>query len=326
LGVKGFLAICGYETEKECLEKMLFGSLAKWTTEIAKVKKGDIGFLRNYEAQTLFGIFRAESDGLLNIDKDAWGGRFPAQVKVAWEKQCNPLQNADATLWSLGINPAKYVLTTAEPMTIVSLFQSPEQVFSVTRYGQKEQPRFKTEDGHLVRSKSETLIDNWFYNNGIMHTYESRVPIPEEMFCDFFLPSTDTYVEYWGLEDREGYRKRIDEKRSLYGKYHLHLVQLREQDVQKLSDIMGKHFGDLMKRRGDRKEVDAIALARQFVRGRLPHMKIMGFWDETISVDDEGYTMVKGIAGIEGFPLIHEFQVIIAQGGQILYDKSWVQQ
>jgi hypothetical protein len=74
---------------------MLFGSLSKWKNEVIKVKKGDIGFLRNHESGKLFGIFRADSDGQLNIDASAWRGRFPAQVKVAWEKQCNPLQNAD---------------------------------------------------------------------------------------------------------------------------------------------------------------------------------------------------------------------------------------
>jgi hypothetical protein len=246
--VKGFLAVCSDETEKECFDKMLFGAPAKWTTEVAKVQKGDIGFLRNYESNRLFGIFRADLNGLLNIDKNAWGGRFPAQVKVVREKQCDPLQNADALLWSLGINPAKYILTTVEAMTIVSLFESPEHVISVTP-GQTGQPRFKTEDGHWVRSKSEMLIDNWFYNNGIVHAYESRVPIPEEMECDFFVPSAEKYVEYWGLEDKEEYRKRMDKKRSLYSKNHLDLLELRERDVQKLSDIMGKHFGELIKRR-----------------------------------------------------------------------------
>jgi hypothetical protein len=89
---------------------------------------------------------------------------------------------------------------------------------------------------------------------------------------------------------------------------------------------MRKHFGEFMKQRGYRKEPDAIAIAREFVRGRLPHVKILGFWDETTSVDDKGCTKVKGIAGSEGFPLIHEFQVMIAQGGQILFDESYVKQ
>ena len=249
MGGKGFLAICSDKTEKECFDKMLFGSLAKWTTEVAKVQKGDIGFLRNYESKKLFGVFRAESNGLLNIDKNAWGGRFPAQVKVAWVKQYAPLQNADALLWSLGINPAKYILTLDEIAIITGLLMTPEQVISVTPYGQTEQPRFKTEDGHLVRSKSEALIDNWFYNNGIVHAYESRVPIQEDMECDFYVPSVGKYVEYWGREDQEEYRKRMDKKRSRYSKNHLDLVELREKDMQKLSDILGKHFGELIKRR-----------------------------------------------------------------------------
>ena len=248
MGVKGFLAVCSYRTEKECFDKMLFGSLVKWTTEVAKVQKGDIGFLRNYESDKLFGIFRAESNGLLNIDKNAWGGRFPAQVKVVWEKRYDPLQNGDALLWSLGIDPAKYILTTEETATIASLFKTPEQVISVTPYGQMEQPRFKTEDGHLVRSKSEMLIDNWFYNNGIVHAYESRVPIPEDMECDFFVPLAGKYVEYWGLEEKEEYRKRMDKKRSRYSRNNLDLVELRDRDIQKLSDIMGKHFGELIRR------------------------------------------------------------------------------
>jgi len=230
---------------------MLFGSLFKWKDEVIKVRKGDIGFLRNYQSGRLFGVFRAESDGRLNIDASAWGGRFPAQVKVGWEKRCDALQNADALLWGVGVSPGKYVQTPEEVLAIRSLFERPEQVISVAPYGQAGQPRFKAEDGHFVKSKSEMLIDNWLYNNGVVHAYESRVPIPEEMLCDFFIPSAEKYVEYWGLEDKEEYRKRMDKKRSLYSKHELDVVELREGDIQRLSDIMGKHFGKLIKRRKD---------------------------------------------------------------------------
>jgi len=72
-----------------------------------------------------------------------------------------------------------------------SLFESPEQLVSVAPYGQKGQPRFKAEDGHLVRSKSEMLIDNRFYNKGIVHAYESRVPIKTELY------SSNQLGGYW---------------------------------------------------------------------------------------------------------------------------------
>ena len=49
-------------------------------------------------------------------------------------------------------------------------------------------PVYRTDDGHNVRSKAEQIIDNWLYHNGIVHAYERRVPIKEELYCDFFIP------------------------------------------------------------------------------------------------------------------------------------------
>ena len=37
----------------------------------------------------------------------------------------------------------------------------------------------------MVRSKAEQIIDNWLYHKGIVHAYERRVPIEEEVYCDF---------------------------------------------------------------------------------------------------------------------------------------------
>jgi hypothetical protein len=76
----------------------------------------------------------------------------------------------------------------------------------------------------------------------------------------------------------------------------------------------------------DEREVDPIAIAREFVRGRLPHVTITGFFDETTSIDDRGRSKVEGIAGSSTYPLIHEYHVIIAENGQILYDESYVKQ
>lgn len=45
-------------------------------------------------------------------------------------------------------------------------------------------------DGHFVRSKAEMLIDNWLYMAEIVHAYERKLPIEEEMYCVFiFLPA-----------------------------------------------------------------------------------------------------------------------------------------
>ncbi|NIR87225.1 hypothetical protein GWO13_06505 [Candidatus Bathyarchaeota archaeon] len=44
---------------------------------------GDKLFLYNIDSGNLYGIFEAASEGAENIAPRAWGGRYPAQVKVS---------------------------------------------------------------------------------------------------------------------------------------------------------------------------------------------------------------------------------------------------
>lgn len=96
----------------------------------------------------------------------------------------------------------------------------------------------RTQDGHIVRSKAEMLIDNWLYMAGIVHAYERRIPVTEEIYCDFYLPSGKVYVEFWGLENDVKYLKRKETKKALYAKYNLRLIELNDKDVQTLDDIL----------------------------------------------------------------------------------------
>lgn len=81
--VSCFFMLCKNETEKECLEKGLFGDQDFRLPQLQAIKKGDIGFLLNVSDNVLIGIFSAESSAQLKIDPNAWEGRFPAQVKVS---------------------------------------------------------------------------------------------------------------------------------------------------------------------------------------------------------------------------------------------------
>ena len=66
----------------------------------------------------------------------------------------------------------------------------------------------RAEDGHKVRSRAEQLIDNWLYHKGIVHAYERRVPIEEEVYSDFFIPiGQKVWIEFWGLTEQK-YEKR----------------------------------------------------------------------------------------------------------------------
>lgn len=96
-----------------------------------------------------------------------------------------------------------------------------------------------TEDGHRVRSRGEVIIDNWLYHQRIVHAYERRVPIEEELYCDFYIPLGQCYIEYWGLEE-EAYKERKEEKIRLYQRYSKKLISLYDEDVNKIDDVMPK--------------------------------------------------------------------------------------
>jgi hypothetical protein len=97
-----------------------------------------------------------------------------------------------------------------------------------------------TEDGHRVRSKSEQIIDNWLYHKGIVHAYERKVPIEEDVYCDFFIPlGQKVWIEYWGA-DEEKYLKRKELKKNFYAKYKKNLIELNDKDIEKIDDIMPK--------------------------------------------------------------------------------------
>jgi hypothetical protein len=83
-------------------------------------------------------------------------------------------------------------------------------------------------DGHYVRSKAEMLIDNWLYMSGLVHAYERKLPIEEEVYSDFYIPSGKVYIEYWGYE----------EKQSIYKKENFHLIELTDKEVQNLDDYL----------------------------------------------------------------------------------------
>lgn len=97
----------------------------------------------------------------------------------------------------------------------------------------------RTEDWHYVRSKAEQAVDNWLYNRGIPHAYEKRVPIEEFVYSDFFIPIwKKVYIEFWGLENDEKYKKRKELKIQYYKENNKNLIELTDKDIENLDDVM----------------------------------------------------------------------------------------
>jgi len=105
-------------------------------------------------------------------------------------------------------------------------------------FREKFQAKHRSTDGHFVRSKAEMLIDNWLYMAEIVHAYERKLPIEEEVYCDFYIPTGKVYIEFWGYDNDEKYLARKQKKQAVYQKYNFNLIELTDEEVQNLDDIL----------------------------------------------------------------------------------------
>jgi len=97
--------------------------------------------------------------------------------------------------------------------------------------------RYKTLDGHMVRSKAEMLIANWLTQHNILYFYEKSVP-NTPYFCDFYLPNQNIFVEYWGKLDDPEYQTRMKQKTEAYHTQGLRLINITDTDIQKDLDAV----------------------------------------------------------------------------------------
>lgn len=109
-------------------------------------------------------------------------------------------------------------------------------------FREKFEAKHRATDGHFTRSKAEMLIDNWLYMFEIVNAYERKLPIEENVYCDFYIPAGKVYIEYWGYENDEKYLERKKKKQEIYKKYNLNLIELEDADIQNLDDVLPKYL------------------------------------------------------------------------------------
>lgn len=71
-----------------------------------------------------------------------------------------------------------------------NLIKQEIEKISAESFRTKYEATFRAQDGHMVRSRSELLIDNYLYQYGIIHAYEKQIALDDgEMYCDFYIPT-----------------------------------------------------------------------------------------------------------------------------------------
>ena len=100
---KCFIMLCNYRTEKECLGRGLFGDRECRLEYLRDIGLGDVGFLLNTSTNELIGVFNAQSEAELDIEKEAWCGEFRAQVRVEPTGDLKRVSEAATILANAGV-------------------------------------------------------------------------------------------------------------------------------------------------------------------------------------------------------------------------------
>lgn len=82
---------------------------------------------------------------------------------------------------------------------------------------------FVCDDGHLVKSPYEKIIDNWLYKEDITHAYEIKIDVDKDndITPDFYIPEyngiKNIYIEFWGYDETNiKYQRTKEYKMKIY--------------------------------------------------------------------------------------------------------------
>lgn len=128
---------------------------------------------------------------------------------------------------------SKVAPTSAQPHQVASQPTS-------NNFRDKYPATIRTRDGHMVRSRAEVIIDNALYEYKLAHAYERKLPIEEDLYSDFYIPSENVYIEFWGMENDPKYLERKKVKIEIYKKYDFKLIELTDEDILNLDDHLPK--------------------------------------------------------------------------------------
>lgn len=134
----------------------------------------------------------------------------------------------------------KDISTAPEPQKAHQTIEHEPVKKTTDNFREKFPATFRTKDGHMVRSRAEVIIDNALYDYKLVHAYERKLPVEEEIYSDFFIPTENVYIEFWGMESDPKYAERKKSKIEIYRKYDFKLIELNDSDITNLDDHLPK--------------------------------------------------------------------------------------
>jgi len=120
-------------------------------------------------------------------------------------------------------------------------------VFSVIDLFEESRKRFKilkAKDTGDYDSKAEGKIADYFRAKSIKFYLHPKVKVPSKIWIfdnpfkkiilkpDFFLPQYDAFVEYWGMLDKEDYKRKSKLKKEKYAENDIEIISLTPKDLE----------------------------------------------------------------------------------------------
>ncbi|MFI5251537.1 MAG: hypothetical protein ACHQQQ_03800 [Bacteroidota bacterium] len=239
-----YIFMCDGTTGGRVFHENLFGATAeKFRPIVSKIQEGDILFLWVIEEQKLYGVWKAKSRGQYNPTAfPEAAGRFPAVVYATRYLQVEPGLE-ESILRSIVPYDSKFPplsITYEEGNQLLVAFEDLCSGRSTIRETKSIQiGKIRTEDGHWVQSQAEARIDDWLFNHNLTHAYEYRIQSGYKFKkSDFYLPTYQLYIEFWGLMGNLEYEKSREEKLQFYKQNKLKLVELFPRDIEMLSEVI----------------------------------------------------------------------------------------
>jgi hypothetical protein len=93
-------------------------------------------------------------------------------------------------------------------------------------------------DGHRLPNADYAVIDNWLYLTGLLHAFERPLAVQEDIISDFYLPSKNVYIEYWGDQTSAKAMLAKMEKKEVYQKYRFKLIELDKHELADIENIL----------------------------------------------------------------------------------------
>lgn len=146
---RGFLFACTNKSESECLERLLFATEKFYGPVVIRIREGDILFLNNINTDVLHGVFKAVSDGGLDIEEGAFNGRYRYQVKVEPLGGVIKVGKAERILGKFGLKRNRPVFK-EKLLGLLDIFKSEAQKIDLLNY-----QKLKASEGAIAKEMEE---------------------------------------------------------------------------------------------------------------------------------------------------------------------------